>query len=171
MKTFPFSLDGAVEDWLYLQLVVCNTWGDMKRLFLEKFFSESRTTTIWKEICGIRQHSGETLHEYWEIFNKLCATCPHHQISEQLLLQYFYEGLLMMDRNMVDATTGGALMDKTPAIARHLILKMFGIKGRAGTSRVVSEVSTFDNVRLENQLTELTSLGRQLAVGKHQQNA
>ncbi|RDX69604.1 hypothetical protein CR513_51260, partial [Mucuna pruriens] len=63
-----------------------NTWGDMKRTFLEKFFPASRTTSIRKEICGIRQHTGEILHEYWERFNKLCATCPHHQISEQLLI-------------------------------------------------------------------------------------
>ncbi|RDX61486.1 hypothetical protein CR513_60278, partial [Mucuna pruriens] len=56
--------------------------GDMKRTFLEKFFPASRTASIRKEICGIRQHTGETLHEYWERFNKLCATCPHHQISE-----------------------------------------------------------------------------------------
>ncbi|RDX71220.1 hypothetical protein CR513_49457, partial [Mucuna pruriens] len=44
---------------------------------------------IRKEICGIRQHSGETLHEYWERFNKLCAISPHHQINEQFLIQYF----------------------------------------------------------------------------------
>ncbi|RDY11542.1 hypothetical protein CR513_03786, partial [Mucuna pruriens] len=71
MKAFPFSLDGAAKDWLYLQLVLFNTWGDMKRMFLEKFFPASRIATIRKEICGIRQHSGETLHEYWERFNKL----------------------------------------------------------------------------------------------------
>ncbi|RDX99960.1 Retrovirus-related Pol polyprotein from transposon 17.6, partial [Mucuna pruriens] len=41
--------------------------GDMKCMFLEKLFSASRTVTIRKEICGIRQHFGETLHEYWEI--------------------------------------------------------------------------------------------------------
>ncbi|RDX73788.1 hypothetical protein CR513_46545, partial [Mucuna pruriens] len=88
------------------------------------FFPASRIATIRKEICGIRQHSSETLHEYWERFNKLCATCPHHQISEQLLIQYFYEGLMMMDQSMIDAASGGALMDKTPATARHLILNM-----------------------------------------------
>ncbi|RDX82310.1 hypothetical protein CR513_36917, partial [Mucuna pruriens] len=71
MKAFPFSLDGATKDWLYLQPVLFNTWGDMKRMFLEKFFPASRTMTIRKEICGIRQHPGETLHEYWERFNKL----------------------------------------------------------------------------------------------------
>ncbi|RDY07808.1 hypothetical protein CR513_08032, partial [Mucuna pruriens] len=97
MKAFPFSLDGATKDWLYLQSVLFNTWGDMKRMFLEKFIPASKTVIIRKEICGIRQHSGDTLHEYWERFNKLCATCLHHQMSEQLLIQYFYEGLTMMD--------------------------------------------------------------------------
>ncbi|RDX67516.1 hypothetical protein CR513_53597, partial [Mucuna pruriens] len=61
---FQFSLDRAAKDWLYLQLVLFNTWEDMKRMFLEKFFPASRTATINKEICGIRQHSGETVHEY-----------------------------------------------------------------------------------------------------------
>ncbi|RDX62379.1 hypothetical protein CR513_59302, partial [Mucuna pruriens] len=78
MKAFPFSLDGVAKDWLYLQPVLFNTWRDMKRMFLEKFFPTSRTVTIRKEICRIRQYSGEILHEYWERFNKLYATCPHH---------------------------------------------------------------------------------------------
>ncbi|RDY08868.1 hypothetical protein CR513_06836, partial [Mucuna pruriens] len=130
-----------------LDSIMCTTWGDMKRMFLEKF-PASRI---------------------------LCATCPHHQISKQLLLQYFYEGLLMMDRSMIDAASGGALMDKTPTTVRLLISNMvsnmqqFRIRGGVGTSKVVSEVSTFDNQRLENQLTELTSLVRQLVVSQHQQ--
>ncbi|RDX68920.1 hypothetical protein CR513_52033, partial [Mucuna pruriens] len=172
MKAFPFSLDGAAKDWLYLQPALFNTWGDMKRTFLEKFFPASRTATIRKEICGIRQHTGETLHEYWERFNKLCATCPHHQISEQLLIQYFYEGLSMMDRSMIDAASGGALMDKTPVATRHLISNMasntqqFGIRG-PNPSRPVNEIGAASNQRLENQLTELTFLVRQLVVSQH----
>ncbi|RDX76525.1 hypothetical protein CR513_43473, partial [Mucuna pruriens] len=138
----------------------------MKRMFLENFFPLSRTTTNQKEICGIWQHFGETWHEYWERFKKLCTTCPQHQISEQLLLQHFYEALLMMDGNMVDATSGGALMDKTPATTRHLISSMtsnmqqFRIRGGESTTRVVSEFGAFHNLQLENQLTELRSLVR-----------
>ncbi|RDY04794.1 hypothetical protein CR513_11449, partial [Mucuna pruriens] len=145
----------------------------MKHMFLEKFFPTSRTATIRKEICGIRQHSGETLHEYWERFNKLCATCPHHQISEQLLIQYFYEGLMMMDQSMIDAASGGALMDKTRVATRHLISNMasntqqFGTRGTIAPI-MVNEIGTIDNPRLENQLTELTSLVRQFAIGQHQ---
>ncbi|RDX90122.1 hypothetical protein CR513_28049, partial [Mucuna pruriens] len=38
----------------------------MKRMFLEKFFLASRTSSVRKEICGIRQHTSEMLYEYWE---------------------------------------------------------------------------------------------------------
>ncbi|RDX96576.1 hypothetical protein CR513_20751, partial [Mucuna pruriens] len=146
----------------------------MKCIFLEKFFPASRTVTIRKEIFGIRQHTGETLHEYWERFNRLCATCPHHQISEQLLIQYFYEGLMMINYSMIDVASGGALMDKMSAIARHLISNMvsntqqFGTRGIV-TSIVVNEVAIVDNLRLGNQLTKLTSLKRKLVVSHHQQ--
>ncbi|RDX93862.1 hypothetical protein CR513_23824, partial [Mucuna pruriens] len=163
MKAFPFSLDGSTKDWLYLQPVLFNTWGYMKCTFLEKFFLASRTTSIRKEICGIRQHIGETLHEYWERFNKLYATYPHHRISEQLLIQYFYEGLSMMDKSMIDAASGGALMDKTSAAARHLISNMASNTEQFGIRR-----PSQSRMRLENQLTELTSLVRQLAVRQHQ---
>ena len=96
----------------------------MKRLFLEKFFPASRAATIRKDICGIRQMTRETLHEYWERFKKLCASCPHHQISDQLLIQYYYEGLLPMDRSMIDAASGGALVVKTSTATRDLIANM-----------------------------------------------
>ena len=102
LRAFPFSLDGSAKDWLYyLHPGSITSWQDMKRMFLEKFFLASRAASIKKEICGIRQITGETLHEYWERLKKLCASCPHHQISEQLLIQCFYEGLLPMDRSMV----------------------------------------------------------------------
>ncbi|RDX70903.1 hypothetical protein CR513_49799, partial [Mucuna pruriens] len=139
MKAFPFSLDVAAKDWLYLQPVLFNTWGDMKRMFLEKFFPASRTASIKKEICGIRQHTG----------------------------------LSMTDRSMIDAASRGALMHKTPIIARHLISNMasntqqFGIRGPS-QSRMVNKIGTAANQRLENQLAKLTSLVRQLTVRQHQ---
>ncbi|RDX70337.1 hypothetical protein CR513_50437, partial [Mucuna pruriens] len=81
-----------------------------------------------------------------------------------------------MDRSMIDAASGGALMDKTPATARHLISNMasntqqFGIRGPSQSQMMVNEIGAASNLRLENQLSELTSLVRQLAVGQHQPN-
>jgi hypothetical protein len=64
------------------------------------------------------------LAEYWERFKQLVFSCPQHQITEQLLIQYFYEGLSPMDRNILDASSGGALVDKTLVAAKALIENM-----------------------------------------------
>jgi len=40
------------------------------------------------------------------------------------LIQYFYEGLQPAERGIIDAASGGALVDKTPAAARKLIANM-----------------------------------------------
>ncbi|RDY09960.1 hypothetical protein CR513_05591, partial [Mucuna pruriens] len=154
MKVFPFSLDGAAKDWLYLQPVLFNTWGDMKHMFLEKFFPASRIATIKKEICGIRQHSGEHCTSIGKDLTSYVP--PVHTIK-------LASSLTMMDRSMIDVISGGALMDKMPTTTRHLIsntrsnTQQYGTRGVA-TSWMVNEVGVIDNLRLENQLTELTSL-------------
>ena len=80
-----------------------------------------------------------------------------------------------MDRSMIDAASGGALMDKTPIVSKQLISNMainyqqFGTRVAAPSRVVASKVSVsmvVDNQRLENKLTELTSLVRQLAIGQ-----
>ncbi|RDX65180.1 hypothetical protein CR513_56184, partial [Mucuna pruriens] len=73
-----------------------------------------------------------------------------------------------MDRSMIDAASGGALVDKTPAVTRHLIFNMASNTQGPSQSRMVNEIGAASNQRLENQLTELTSLVRQLVVGQHQ---
>ena len=67
---------------------------------------------------GIRQSHRETLSKYWEIFEQLCIQCPHYQIPDQLLIQYFYEGLMPTGRSIIDAANEGALIEKTPEAAR-----------------------------------------------------
>ncbi|CAJ2642326.1 unnamed protein product [Trifolium pratense] len=175
LRTFPFSLQGAAKDWLYyLQPNTVASWTDLKKLFLEKYFPASRAASIRKEICGIRQCDSESLFEYWERFKQLVSSCPQHQISEQLLIQYFYEGLLPMDRNILDAASGGALVDKTPAAAKALIENM-SLNSQQFTTRSNSVVLTKGvneiqasppNKAIEIRLDELTSLVKQLALGK-----
>ena len=144
----------------------------MMRLFLERVFSASRDVAIRKNICGIRQMQEETLYEYWERFKRLCASCPHHQISEHLLIQFFYEGLIPIDRRMIDVASGGALMDKTPTAAKDLIANMaenfqqFGSKLITRT-RGVGEILDADLLRIEHRLDEMASLMKQLTMGHH----
>ena len=46
LTAFPFSLKGAAKTWLFSILPSCiNTWNDMKKIFLEKYFPASRVAT------------------------------------------------------------------------------------------------------------------------------
>jgi len=171
LKAFPHSLEGNAKDWLYyLAPRSITSWDDLKRLFLAKFFLALRTTAIRKEISGIKQQSRETLYEYWERFKNLCSSCPHHQISEHLLLQYFYEVLHHMDRNMIDVASGGALGNMTHAAARQLIENMASNSQQFGTKSDAIVVRGFHDVgaaeytkKLESKIDALTTLVNQLA--------
>ncbi|KAL0443922.1 UNVERIFIED_CONTAM: hypothetical protein Slati_2114900 [Sesamum latifolium] len=167
LRAFPFSLAEQAKDWLYfLPSGSITTWNDLKKQFLEKYFPASRATTIRKEISGIRQFAGESLFEYWDRFNDLVKRCPHHQIPNHLLIQYFYEGLSAMDRKLIDAASGGALFNKTPTEARNLISIMASNTQQFET-RYDDPPKKSNEVSVADQLSELTFLVKQIVVEKH----
>ncbi|CAN6583739.1 unnamed protein product [Malus baccata var. baccata] len=171
MKAFPFSLLEKAKDWLYeLAPGTVTSWDSMKRAFLEKFFPTSRVILLRKRISGIQQNQGESFPSYYERFKSLVASCPQHQMKEELLIQYFYEGLLPMERQMLDASAGGALVDKTPGAAKVLIANRAhnaqqyeGVGQRDPPRPQVNEVSSMPEI--QSQLANLTSIVSQLAEG------
>ncbi|CAN6677388.1 unnamed protein product [Malus baccata var. baccata] len=171
MKAFPFSLLEKAKDWLYeLALGTVTSWESMKMAFLEKFFSTSRVILLRKKISGIQQSQGESFPAYYERFKALVASCPQHQMKEELLLQYFYEGLLPIERKMLDASTRGALVDKTPIATKTLIANRAlnaqqyeGLGQRDLPWQQVNEVSSMSDI--QSQLTNLTSIVSQMAEG------
>ncbi|CAN6579357.1 unnamed protein product [Malus baccata var. baccata] len=175
MKAFPFSLMDKAKDWLYeLAPGTVTSWESMKRAYLEKFFPTSRIILLRKKISGIQQEEGESFPTYYEQFKSLVASCPQHQMKEELLLQYFYEGLLPLERQMLDASAGGALVDKTPMAAKILIsnralnAQQYEGVGQRGPSRhQVHEVSSTSD--LHSQLANLTSIVTQMAEGMKMQ--
>ncbi|KAM2101503.1 hypothetical protein ACFX1T_028521 [Malus domestica] len=177
MKAFPFSLLEKAKDWLYeLAPGTVTSWESMKRAFLEKFFPTSRVILLRKRISGIQQEEGETFPTYYERFKSLVASCPQHQMKEELLLQYFYEGLLPIERQMLDASAGGALVDKTPTAAKTLIsnralnAQQYEGVGQRSNPRPhqVNEVSAI--TELQNQMANLTTLLSQVVEGPKVQN-
>ncbi|KAM1352562.1 hypothetical protein EV1_031970 [Malus domestica] len=175
MKAFPFSLMDKAKDWLYeLAPGTVTSWESMRRAFLEKFFPTSRIILLRKKISGIQQEEGESFPTYYERFKSLVASCPQHQMKEELLLQYFYEGLLPLERQMLDASAGGALVDKTPMAAKILIANRAlnaqqceGVGQRGPPRQQVHEVSSTSDIH--SQLANLTSIVSQMAEGMRMQ--
>ncbi|CAN6580966.1 unnamed protein product [Malus baccata var. baccata] len=172
MKAFPFSLLEKAKDWLYeLAPGTVTSWESMKRAFLEKFFPTSRVILLRKRISGIQQDEGESFPTYYERFKSLVASWPQHQMKEEFLLQYFYEGLLLIERQMLDASAGGALVDKTPTAVKMLIdnralnAQQYEGVGQRSMPRQhqVNEVSAI--TELHNQMANLTTLLSQVVEG------
>ncbi|KAM2435047.1 hypothetical protein PS1_025057 [Malus domestica] len=169
MKAFPFSLLEKAKDWLYeLAPRTITSWESMKRAFLEKFFPTSRVILLRKRISGIQQNQGESFPIYYERFKTLVASCPQHQMKEKLLLQYFYEELLPIESQMLDALAGEALVDKTPMAAKTLIANRAlnaqqyeGVGQRDTPRQQVNEVSSTSDI--QSQLVNLTSIVSQMA--------
>ncbi|KAK9048798.1 hypothetical protein SSX86_032234 [Deinandra increscens subsp. villosa] len=172
LRAFPFALQDSAKEWLYyLPPGSVTTWNDLAKLFLEKYFPEVKASILRKEIIGIKQAKREALHTYWDRFKKLCARCPQHGISEHQLLQYFCEGLAPLERRLINASSGGALLDKTPTQIRALITSIAEDTKHSAqdeewyvdTPRAVKEVTT---PRIENQLDVLTKAVMQLTKDK-----
>jgi len=79
-----------------------------------------------------------------------------------------------MDRQIIDSTSGGALIDKTPTVVRLLLENMtsnneqFGTRSKSITlPRGVHEINTShvaDHTKLESKLDDLAALVKQLAM-------
>ncbi|KAM2395326.1 hypothetical protein ACFX1X_032703 [Malus domestica] len=170
-RAFPFSLLDKAKDWLYeLAPGAVTSWESMKRAFLEKFFPTSRVILLRKRISGIQQNQGESFLTYYKCFKTLVASCLQHQMKEELLLQYFYEGFLPIECQMLDASAGGALVDKTLMAAKTLITnhalnaqQYEGIGQRDSPRQQVNEVSSTSDI--QSQLANLTFIESQMAEG------
>ena len=161
MKAFPFSLEDRAKTWLFdLPAGHVNTWDRLKSEFLTKYFPASRITVLRKQITGIQQAGDETFRTYYERFKSLVASCPSHGMKEESLLTYFYEGLLPLERSLLDAAAGGSFMDKTPTIAKELLanraLNYQQYEGALTSSRRVNEVTSHSN--LEDKVNKMSTL-------------
>ncbi|XP_061357241.1 uncharacterized protein LOC133301611 [Gastrolobium bilobum] len=127
--------------------------------------------------------AGEDPYKHLKEFHVVYSAMKSHgvdeeQISKQLLIVYFYEGLLHMDRNLIDAASRGVLVDKIPDEAKALISNMAANAQQFGTRANSSAVyqmqatltqpsavaSSTGNQRIENRLDELAIMVRQLVV-------
>lgn len=80
-----------------------------------------------------------------------------------------------MDRNLLDASSGGALVDKTPVVAKSLIENMslnsqqFSTKNSSFQTKGANEIQvSSSNKALETRLYELTCLVKHFSLGKAQ---
>ncbi|KAL9236168.1 hypothetical protein vseg_010869 [Gypsophila vaccaria] len=142
----------------------------MKQVFLDKYFPASQSSLLKKQISNIEQCEGESFYEYWERFKRICASCPYHGYSEQDLILYFCNGLFPDDARMVNAASGGAIINKAIEEA-HTLIKELSASSRNFRTKLrklhmIRETSSSHDSKLEEQMASLTNLVKGLMQDK-----
>ena len=63
-----------------------------------------------REITDFTQKDDEQFYICWERFKDLFLRCPHHGFEPWRLVQYFYNGLTVPSRQMIESMHGGKFL-------------------------------------------------------------
>ncbi|KAL0713286.1 hypothetical protein Bca4012_020264 [Brassica carinata] len=125
LRLFSFSLGDKAHLWeKALPSESITAWNECKRVFLEKFFSTSRTAKIRNEISSFQQKNLESFSEAWERFKGYWCQCPHHGFTKESLLSTFYRGALPEFRSRLDTASNGFFLGRTEQDAEELVENM-----------------------------------------------
>ncbi|XP_058725983.1 uncharacterized protein LOC131597295 [Vicia villosa] len=143
LRLFPYSLRDRAKSWLNsLEPNSIATRNDLAKKFLVKYYPPSKNANMRNEITSFRQGDEESLFEAWERFKELLRQSPHHGIPICIQLETFYNRLVPSSRNMLDASSGGALLSKSYEEGYRLIeKKASGVHEVTETTALAAQVA------------------------------
>nr|GFA00688.1 reverse transcriptase domain-containing protein [Tanacetum cinerariifolium] len=105
---FPHSLTHYATAWFdrFLRNSI-NTFEQMVKMFLEKYFPPSMVTKLRNEITNFCQRPDESLFKAWERYKLSIDRCPNHNMLPVTQIDTFYNGLTLRHRDTINAATGG----------------------------------------------------------------
>nr|GEU70664.1 hypothetical protein [Tanacetum cinerariifolium] len=101
-----------------------NTFEQMAKMFLGKYFLPSMVMKLRNEITNFRQRPDESLFEAWERYKLSIDRCPNHNMLPVTQIDTFYNGLTLRHRDIINAAAGGTFMKRCPEEFYDLIDNM-----------------------------------------------
>ena len=81
LRLFGYSLTGRAKDWLDALISgTIETWDQLKREFLDRYFPTAKYLTRKNEIFNFKQQEGEVLYDAWERYKLLLKRYPGHKL-------------------------------------------------------------------------------------------
>nr|GEV34040.1 hypothetical protein [Tanacetum cinerariifolium] len=140
---FPHSLTHHATAWFdRLLRNSINTFEQMAKMFLDKYFSPSMVTKLRNEITNFRQRLDESLFEAWECYKLSIDRCPNHNMLPVTQIDTFYNGLTLRHRDTINAAVGGTFMKRRLEECYDLIQNMTTHHNDWDTSAQRSESSS-----------------------------
>nr|GEY12621.1 reverse transcriptase domain-containing protein [Tanacetum cinerariifolium] len=135
------------------------SFNDMLRKFLSKYFPPSMMTKLRNEITNFRQDPNESLFEAWERYKFSTDLCLNHNMLLVTQIDTFYNGLTLRHRDTINAAAGGTFMKRRPKECYDLIKNMTAhhnhwdtLATRDKTSRTISSTTSIESPEVVRQL-------------------
>nr|GEW67695.1 reverse transcriptase domain-containing protein [Tanacetum cinerariifolium] len=143
---FPHSLTHPATAWFdrFLRNSI-NTFEQMAKMFLGKYFPPSMVTKLSNEITNFRQHPDESLFKAWECYKLSIYRCPNHMLPVTQL-DTLYNGLTLRHGDKINAAAGGTFMKRRPEECYDLIENMAAHHNDCNTSAQQTIVGQTQNV-------------------------
>nr|GEU76651.1 reverse transcriptase domain-containing protein [Tanacetum cinerariifolium] len=119
-----------------------NTFEQMAKMFLGKYFPPSMVTKLRNKITNFRQHPDESLFEAWERYKLSIDRCPNHNMLPVTQIDTFYNGLTLRHRDTINVAAGVTFMKRHPEECYDLIKNMTAHHNDWDTSNQQSESSS-----------------------------
>nr|GEX96003.1 reverse transcriptase domain-containing protein [Tanacetum cinerariifolium] len=101
---FPHPLTHHATAWFNrLPRNSINTFEQMAKMFLGKYFSPSMVTKLKNEITNFRQRPDESLFEAWERYKLSIDRCPNNNMLPATQIDTFYNRLTLRHRDTINA--------------------------------------------------------------------
>nr|GEY75215.1 reverse transcriptase domain-containing protein [Tanacetum cinerariifolium] len=153
---FPHSLTHHATSWFdCLPRNSINTFEQMAKMFLEKYFPPFMVTKLRNKINNFHQRPDESLFEVWECYKLSIDRCPNHNMFPVTQIDTFYNGLTLRHRDTINATAGGTFMKRRPEECYDLIENMTAHHNDWDTLAQRSESSSSITSSSDTEITAL----------------
>ncbi|GJZ83259.1 zinc finger, CCHC-type containing protein [Tanacetum coccineum] len=119
---FPYSLSDKAKTWFNeLNEESITSWEQMRKYFINKFFPPLLFNRLLLEIKNFSQLVCESPTEAWLRLKSMLRKCHGHGLTKGVIIQIFYRGLNEPTQAILDVTTGGIFLYKSPNQAFQLL--------------------------------------------------
>ncbi|KAK8515209.1 hypothetical protein V6N12_019257 [Hibiscus sabdariffa] len=139
LKLFPYSLRDRARAWLSgVPAGSMESWADLCRSFLMRYNPPNMHTQLRNDIASFRQADDESMYECWDRYKGLLRKCTNHGFQDWTQVVMFYNGVNAPTRMMLDASTNGTLLDKSPEEAFDILDRVANNDYQFPTTRLVA---------------------------------
>nr|GEW80179.1 reverse transcriptase domain-containing protein [Tanacetum cinerariifolium] len=170
--SFPHSLTHHATAWFdRLPRNSVNTFEQMAKMFLGKYFPPSMVIKLRNEITNFRQRPDESLFEAWERYKLSIERFPNHNMLTVTQIDTFYNGLTLRHRDNINAAVGETFMKRHPEECYDLIENMTAHHNDWDTSTQQSESSSSITSSSDTKIPPLATPRTYMLPGAYQGNS